>query len=45
MGLVSAYMDVNERIGGYLTLVFMGLCYVVYYASKNKWGYQQEKGL
>ncbi|STP05029.1 amino acid permease [Helicobacter acinonychis] len=45
VGLVGAYMDANERIGGYLTLVFMGLCYVAYYASKNQWGYQQEKGL
>ncbi|GAA6961590.1 hypothetical protein ID0058_01050 [Helicobacter pylori] len=45
VGLIGAYMDANERIGGYLTLVFMGLCYGAYYLSKDKWGYQQEKGI
>ncbi|WP_104695252.1 amino acid permease [Helicobacter salomonis] len=45
IGVIGAYMDPEQRVGAYLTIGYAILCYVGYYLTKDKWGYQHEQAL
>ncbi|WP_120946007.1 amino acid permease [Helicobacter labacensis] len=45
IGVIGAYMDPEQRVGAYLTIGYAILCYMGYYLTKDKWGYQHEQGL
>ncbi|WP_104749061.1 amino acid permease [Helicobacter cynogastricus] len=45
IGVIGAYMDPEQRTGAYLTIGYAILCYVGYYFTKDKWGYQHQQGL
>ncbi|WP_104637703.1 amino acid permease [Helicobacter felis] len=45
VGVIGAYMDPEQRIGAYLTIGYAIFCYMGYYLTKDKWGYQHQQGL
>lgn len=38
IGVVGAYFDPQQRIGIWATIIYIALCYVVYFLTKNKFG-------
>ncbi|EFX41449.1 amino acid permease [Helicobacter suis HS5] len=45
VGVIGAYIDPEQRIGAYATLIYVFFCYIAYYATKNRWGYCPQMGL